>query len=67
MGGGGTGGSSQISPGYTRVDDTSLPMMPFENGPDEKISRVKLGLPTQGKRKKKCAEVWYVTVKIIDS
>jgi uncharacterized protein with HEPN domain len=22
---------------------------------------------TQGKRKKKCAEVWYVAVKIIDS
>jgi transposase len=27
------------------------------------VKRVK----SQGKRKKKCAEVWYVTVKIIDS
>jgi hypothetical protein len=26
-----------------------------------------MSLLAQGKRKKKCAEVWYVTVKIIDS
>jgi hypothetical protein len=26
-----------------------------------------MGHSSQGKRKKKCAKVWYVTVKIIDS